>query len=98
MAKTTVKKKNIRTAKRTYSSPFGIYWEKKNYLFLFIGFALLIVGYFVMSLGEWNSTTALYISPVILFIAYFFIFPYSIFYRKKEAKEEIKPAETNTKA
>jgi hypothetical protein len=99
MAKTTVKKKPDRsTAKRTFSSPFGIYWEKKNYFFLFLGFALLIVGYFVMSLGNWDSDAALFVSPIILFVAYFLIFPASIFYRKKEVKEEPKLPDSNITA
>ncbi len=83
MAK-TVKRKNIRTTKKASTSPFGIYWEKPNYFFLFLGFALLVIGYFVMSLGNWDSVAALTISPIILCIAYILIFPASILYRKKE--------------
>ncbi|MFO7446476.1 MAG: hypothetical protein R6W90_08920 [Ignavibacteriaceae bacterium] len=88
MAK-TVKKKSIHTAKKKYTSPFGIYWEKKNYLFLFLGFALLILGYFVMSMGDWDSFPSLVISPIILFIAYILIFPASILYRKKESEKPV---------
>lgn len=84
----TVKRKNIRTTKKTYSSPFGIYWEKKNYFFLFLGFALLVIGYYVMSLGNWDSVTALIVSPIILCIAYLLIFPASILYKKKEENPE----------
>ncbi|HVO73904.1 MAG TPA: hypothetical protein VMT35_07770 [Ignavibacteriaceae bacterium] len=82
MAK-TIKKKNIKTAKTTFESPFGIYWNKKNYFFLFLGFALLIIGFYVMSLGNWNSAASLVFSPIILVIAYVLIFPASIFIRKK---------------
>ena len=92
MAK-TVKKKNIRVAKKTISSPFGIYWEKKNYLFLFLGFALLIIGYYVMSIGNWDSFASLIISPIILFIAYILIFPASILYKKKEAASKTEEQE-----
>ena len=78
------KKKNIRQAKKTQrTSPFGIYWERKNYFFLFLGFALLIIGYYVMSIGSWDSTASLVFSPIILIAAYVLIFPASILYRKK---------------
>jgi ATP/ADP translocase len=86
MAK-TVKKKNIRTAKTTTESPFGIYWNKGNYFFLFLGFVLLIIGFFVMSLGNWDSTPSLFISPIILIIAYMLIFPAAVFFRKRESSQ-----------
>lgn len=88
MAK-TVRKKNIRTAKgakaakKAAASPFNIYWKKKNYLFLFLGFVLLFVGYYLMSIKPWNSFAALDISPVILIIAYVIIFPAAILFREK---------------
>jgi len=78
-----IKKKSVIT-KKNLVSPFNIYWDKKNYLFLFLGFALLIVGYCVMSLGSWDSTESLIFSPIILVIAYILIFPLSIFSKKKE--------------
>ena len=87
-------KKKAAISKKKLVSPFNIYWDKKNYLFLFLGFALLVVGYYVMSIGSWDSTPSLILSPIILVIAYILIFPMSIFAKKKEAvdksKEEIK--------
>ncbi len=83
MAK-TVRKKNIRPVKKTAVSPFNIYWDKKNYLFLFLGFILLFAGYYFMSINPWNSFPALNISPVILIIAYIVIFPASILFREKK--------------
>jgi len=81
-----VKKKASKTFKRSFQSPFGIYWEKKNYLFLLTGFVLLVVGFYVMSIGPWDSFPSLVISPILLIIAYILIFPASIFYKKKEEK------------
>ncbi len=78
-----IKKKSV-TAKKNLVSPFSIYWDKKNYIFLFLGFALLIIGYYVMSLGSWNSTESLILSPIILVIAYILIFPLSIFAKRKD--------------
>ncbi|OGU42645.1 MAG: hypothetical protein A2315_11255 [Ignavibacteria bacterium RIFOXYB2_FULL_35_12] len=88
-----IKKKSVITKKKLVS-PFNIYWDKKNYLYLFLGFALLIVGYYVMSLGPWDSLESLIVSPIILIVAYILIFPMSIFAKKREAtnksKEEVK--------
>lgn len=89
MAK-TVRKRNTRSSKKAFTSPFKIYWEKKNYFFFYLGFVLLIIGYYVMSMGKWNSTASLVISPIILVITYVFIFPAAILYRRKskEVQEE----------
>ena len=82
-----IKKKSAAT-KKNLVSPFNIYWDKKNYMFLFLGFGLLIIGYYVMSLGSWDSTESLIISPIILVIAYILIFPLAIFSKKKETAEK----------
>jgi uncharacterized membrane protein YesL len=82
MAK-TVRKRNTKSSKKSFASPFKIYWEKKNYLFFYLGFLLLIIGYYIMSLGKWNSTASLIFSPIILVITYIFIFPAAILYRNK---------------
>ena len=78
-----VKKKNVRTIKKAFASPFSIYWKKQNYLILVAAAILLIVGYFVMSIDPWNSTPAIVISPIILLIVYILIVPAAILYRKK---------------
>lgn len=83
MAK-AVKKKSVKSSKKTFVSPFNIYWDKTNYILLFAGILFVIVGFYVMSIGEWDSTTSLVISPIILFIGYVIIFPLSILFRKKE--------------
>ncbi len=89
MAK-TVRKRNVKASKKTFTSPFKIYWEKKNYFFFYLGFVLLIAGYYVMSIGKWNSTASLVFSPIILIITYIFVFPAAIMFRsrKKEGQEE----------
>lgn len=84
-----IKKKTF-PAKKNLISPFSIYWDKRNYIFLFLGFALLILGYYVMSMGSWDSTTSLIISPIILVIAYILIFPLAIFSKKKESADKTK--------
>lgn len=88
-----VRKKTTKQQKQVAAvSPFKIYWEKTNYILLAVGFILIIVGFYVMSLGEWDSFTSLVISPILLFLGYIFVFPASIFYRKK--KEVVNTEET----
>jgi hypothetical protein len=87
MAK-TVKKRTIKTTRRKPESPFGIYWEKKNYVYFFSGLLLIIIGFYFMSIGNWDSFESLVISPIILTIAYLFIFPLSIFSKVKEPVQE----------
>jgi ATP/ADP translocase len=86
MAK-AVKKRSVKTTKKTFVSPFSIYWDKTNYILLFAGILFVIVGFYLMSIGNWDSTTSLVISPIILFIGYVIIFPLSILFRKKESAE-----------
>lgn len=80
---TKTKKKTSKTVKKSLPSPFNIYWDKTNYILFGIGLFLVVAGFYVMSLGEWNSTSSLVISPILLFVAFVIIIPASIFYRKK---------------
>jgi ATP/ADP translocase len=64
-------------------SPFGIYWTKLNYFIFGLGLALTILGFYLMSIKPWNSTASLTVSPIVLCIAYFIVFPLAIFIRKK---------------
>ncbi len=93
MAK-TVRKRNVRTSKKAFTSPFNIYWEKRNYFFFYLGFILLIVGFYFMSVGKWNSTASLIISPIILVLAYVFIFPAAILYRNKTKEGQEQKGDT----
>jgi len=85
MAKKIQRKKN-RTQKKPIESPFNIYWEKQNYILLLAGFACILIGFYFLAQGSWDSTASLIVSPIFLFIGYILIFPASIFFRKK--KEE----------
>ena len=85
-----VQRKSSKQAKKNWVSPFNIYWEKKNYILLFAGIIVLIIGYLVMSDGKWNSTSALVFSPIILGIAYLLIFPLSIFSSRKNQNSDNK--------
>ncbi len=82
-----VNKKNIRKTKKTALPSFSIYWDKKNYLLLAVGIAVIIIGFYFMSMGAWNSFPSLFISPILLLIGYLLILPASILYMKKEEPE-----------
>ena len=88
MAK-AVKKRTVKTTKKTFVSPFSIYWDKTNYILLFAGILFVIVGFYVMSIGNWDSTASLVVSPIILFIGYVIIFPLSILFRKKGSEDVV---------
>ncbi|MGQ9799429.1 MAG: hypothetical protein ACUVRG_09065 [Ignavibacterium sp.] len=79
-----VKKRAATKSARKLPSPFNIYWGKINYLLLIIGIVVTIIGYYLMSIGPWNSNESLVYSPIILFIAYVIIFPLAIVYRRKK--------------
>lgn len=77
------KRTTVKTSKKL-PSPFNIYWGKNNYILLIIGIVVTIVGYYLMSIGPWNSNESLVYSPIILFIAYVIIFPLAIIYKRKK--------------
>lgn len=88
MAKQVRKKSSKTVSKKVFSSPFNIYWKSINYYLLIAGILVVIIGFYIMSIGNWDSTTSLIVSPIILFIAYVIIFPLSILFKKKEDKKE----------
>ena len=90
------KKKQVRSSKKAFTSPFNIYWEKNNYYLLYAGIGIIILGFYLMSIGPWNSFTSLVISPIVLVIGYIFVIPASIFYREKNNTEDIKENDVAT--
>ena len=82
-----VKKRQLKQTKKVRVPPFNIYWEKKNYHFLALGIIVIIIGFYLMSVGAWNSFSSLVIAPILLVVGYVLIFPLSIFYRKNDKKD-----------
>jgi len=93
MAKKIIRK-SLKQIKKIDASPFSIYWEKMNYYFLAAGLLVVVVGFYLLSIGTWDSFSSLVIAPLLLFAGYVLIFPASIFYRKKSIQE--KPREDNS--
>lgn len=77
--KKTQKKKQIKFQR--WSIPF----ERPNFIFMGIGIFILVLGFYVMTFKPWDSIYALVISPIILAIGYFVIFPLGIL--RKSHKE-----------
>lgn len=89
------KKKNVKTSAKSLPSPFNIYWKKTNYLLFALGLFLIIVGFYFMGQGEWNSTSSLVISPILLFLGFVVVMPASILYRKKNEAQVNSSASEN---
>ncbi|MDP2363388.1 MAG: hypothetical protein Q8M94_06415 [Ignavibacteria bacterium] len=81
------KKKNVKTSAKSLPSPFSIYWEKTNYLLFGLGMFLIILGFYFMGQGEWDSSSSLVISPILLFLGFVVVMPASILYRKRNAAQ-----------
>ena len=81
-----IKRKKSHTITKV-ASPFKIYWSKNNYYLLALGILVLIAGFYLMSIGNWDSTVSLYVSPFVLMIGYLLIIPSSILFRKKNNKQ-----------
>ncbi|MGE5398973.1 MAG: hypothetical protein ACM3S2_01130 [Ignavibacteriales bacterium] len=81
-------KKNVKTTKKSFSSPFTVYWEKQNYYILALGIILLVAGYYVMSLGKWDNPVSLVLSPILLVLGYLIVLPAAIFYKKRNNTKE----------
>jgi len=77
-------KRTLKDSTRLIQSPFKEYWNKFNLFFLYIGLGLLVIGYFLMSHGNWDNPISLTISPIILTIAYVIIIPLSILIKLRQ--------------
>lgn len=83
-----VKKRQGKSVKQKFESPFKNYWKNYNYILLGVGLGVLVLGFFLMSFGPWDNPVSLTISPIVLLIAYLVIFPLSILYKKKNNSEK----------
>ena len=84
---TKTKKKNVKTSGKSLPSPFNMYWERTNYILFGLGMFLIILGFYFMGQGEWDSSSSLVISPILLFLGFVVVMPISILYRKKSAEQ-----------
>lgn len=73
--------KNLKDPKKVSGAQFKDYWQKQNYFFLIFSLVFLIIGYYFMMQGSWDSTLSMSISPIILLIAYLILIPLAIFFK-----------------
>ncbi len=75
--KTKKKEKKI-VVQKEQTLPF----EKGNYLWFFVGLAVLTIGFIFLSIGPWDSFWSRTLAPVVLLIGYLVIIPWAIMYHK----------------
>lgn len=81
-------------SKKTFQSKkkierFNIPLTRNNFIIFAVGILFIFIGFFVMTLPPWNSSTSLFISPIILCIGYFLVFPYGIFAKKSSRSTKV---------
>ncbi|MFC2150505.1 hypothetical protein ACFLQV_03270 [Calditrichota bacterium] len=64
------------------------HFSRTNVVLFALGTMVLVVGFWLMTMGPWDSTLSLTVSPLVLLLAYLVIFPISIFYNKKESSQD----------
>lgn len=86
MAKAKFKKQS-----KIISSPFKNYWTKNNYILFFSGLGIILIGFVLMNQSPWDNVISLSVSPIVLLIAYLFVIPFSILYKKNKttAKDHV---------
>lgn len=62
--------------------------QRENYIILFIGIAVIVLGYIVMAAGDATSPLSVTIAPLILVLGYCVIVPFGILYRRKSATRQ----------
>lgn len=62
-------------------------YTKTNGILFGLAILFLILGYFALSRGPWNSFMSLTLAPILLVIGYCVLFPLAILYRKKKTEK-----------
>lgn len=79
-------KKQIRQKLTSKKTAWRIPLNQNNFKIFGLGLLLIIIGFIIMTIQPWDSIFALTISPIILLIAYFIVFPFGILTQKKNYK------------
>ena len=85
----SMKKKDTGKKKKGTRGKGAVAWplEKGNYVLFGLGILVLIIGYFFLSIGPWDSFWSRTLAPIVLVIGYCAVIPISILYRKKNVTE-----------
>ena len=77
------------------SSKGSMVFERKNYILLLLGVALVVIGYVMMRMeNEVDGFISLYVAPILLFAGYLEIV-YAILWRPKARDEQPEAAPVN---
>jgi uncharacterized membrane protein YesL len=82
-------KKTTKESTKSKTIPFKEYWSNKNFIILYFGIGLLIVGYYLMTISPWNNPISLSISPIVLLTAYLLLIPLSILLKFSNKKKDV---------
>jgi H+/gluconate symporter-like permease len=67
-------------------------FKRQNYIIFSVGIFLIILGYFALAQGPYDSFSSLSVAPVLLVIGYCIVIPFAILYRGGKTES----AETST--
>lgn len=84
MAKT---KTQVKSKKSSASVKWALPFERMNYILFGAGILTIILGYFLLSLGNsttWDNPMSVSVAPVVLVIGYCVLIPYALLYRSKK--------------
>lgn len=84
MAKIKTKARSKKKKLKERELPF----TRQNYLIFGAGILLILVGYFALAQGPYDSFASLSIAPVLLVIGYCIVLPFAIMYRGKAKAAE----------
>jgi len=82
------KKKSFSKENKIKTSPFKDYWLKYNFYLLYLSLGILILGFYLMSVGNWDSFISLSVSPIIVIIAYVLLLPAVILLKFKTKQKD----------
>ncbi len=68
---------------------FSIPLTRHNFIIFAIGILLIFIGFVVMTMPTWDSSASLFVSPIILGIGYFLIFPYGILAKRTSRSNKV---------
>lgn len=73
------KKKHIARGKQALEWPL----DRSNYLLFGFGLLVLVLGYFFLAQGPWDSFWSRTLAPIVLVIGYCVLIPVALLYEKK---------------
>ena len=85
-----MKTKDTKTKKKAQRRRQVLEWPlvRENYLLFGLGILVLIIGYFLLSIGPWDSFWSRTLAPVVLVVGYLVVIPFAILHGKKGSKKE----------